>query len=97
MAKVKEDKVEKVSVPTMLYKYPGKTEEIHALGCFDYIIVDETEVDSFLEEGYFKTTVEAKDDYEAKEAESLKAENDDLKAKLAASTKPETKGAWGDK
>lgn len=92
MAKNKSEVV-KVGIPTMLYKYPGKTEEIHGLGCFDYLIVDESEVDSFLEEGYFKTTVAAKEAHENKEGESLKVENDDLKAKLAA-TESDKKSAW---
>jgi hypothetical protein len=41
----------------MLYKAGGK-HEIHG-GKFDYIVVDESEVEAKLKEGWFKTTPEA--------------------------------------
>lgn len=43
----------------MLYKYPG-IHELHG-DKFDYIVVDESEVDTKLKEGWFKTTPEAKE------------------------------------
>ena len=43
----------------MLYKEGGK-HKLHG-GNFDYTIVDELEVDQALEDGWFKTTTEAKE------------------------------------
>lgn len=44
--------------PTMLYKHPGK-HEIHG-DKFDYIIVDEEDIESAIADGWFRTTDEAK-------------------------------------
>lgn len=44
--------------PTMLYKHPGK-HKIHG-DSFDYVIVDESEVDAKLKEGWAKSTDDAK-------------------------------------
>lgn len=44
--------------PTMLYKHPGK-HKIHG-DSFDYVIVDESEVDAKLKGGWAKTTEDAK-------------------------------------
>lgn len=53
---------------TMLYQYPSviksnsKTKgfiDIRGVGRFDYIVVDESEVEACLKEGFFKTTAEA--------------------------------------
>lgn len=41
----------------MLYKHPGK-HELHG-DKFDYIVVDELEVDKALNDGWYKTTPEA--------------------------------------
>ena len=42
----------------MIYKYPGK-HAIHG-DRFDYMVVDEADVDAKLKEGWAKTTKEAK-------------------------------------
>jgi hypothetical protein len=44
--------------PTMLYKHPGQ-HKIHG-DSFDYVIVDESEVEAKLKEGWAKGTEEAK-------------------------------------
>jgi hypothetical protein len=44
--------------PTMLYKHPGK-HEIHESN-FDYIIVDQSDVEQAIKDGWFLTTDEAK-------------------------------------
>jgi len=47
--------------PTMLYKHPGK-HEIHGAS-FDYIIVDETEIEDAIKDGWSLTTDEAKNNF----------------------------------
>jgi predicted trehalose synthase len=47
--------------PTMLYKHPGK-HEIHGSN-FDYIIVDESDIEQAIKDGWFMTTDEAKDNF----------------------------------
>lgn len=56
-----------MKTPTMVLKYPGK----HQLqdGCYDWLIVDESEVDDALKEGWFRTKEEAKAAYEQPAAE----------------------------
>lgn len=46
----------------MLYKYPGP----HFLhdGMYDYLICHQNEMDKYLADGWFLTTVEAKEDFE---------------------------------
>ena len=44
--------------PTMLYKHPGK-HEIHDSN-FDFIIVDEIDIEKAIKDGWFLTTCEAK-------------------------------------
>ena len=44
--------------PTMLYKHPGQ-HEIHGSN-FDYIIVDESDIEQAIKDGWFLTTDEAK-------------------------------------
>lgn len=44
--------------PTMLYKHPGK-HQIHD-SAFDYIIVDESDIEQAIKDGWFLTTDEAK-------------------------------------
>ena len=53
---------------TMLYKYPSKNKgnfenkgvaKVDGVN-FDYLIVEEEQIDTFLKKGYFKTTSEAK-------------------------------------
>jgi predicted amino acid-binding ACT domain protein len=44
--------------PTMLYKHPGQ-HEIHGSN-FDYIIVDEVDIEQAIKDGWFLTTDEAK-------------------------------------
>jgi len=44
--------------PTMLYKHPGK-HEIHG-STFDYIIVDEVDIEQAIKNGWFLNTDEAK-------------------------------------
>jgi len=46
----------------MLYK-PNGSHKIHG-GMFDYIIVDDSEVDTALSDGWFRTTTEAKESVE---------------------------------
>jgi hypothetical protein len=53
--------------PTMLYKYPGK-HEIHG-STFDYIIVDESEIDDALKLGWHRSTDEAKNNSPASRSE----------------------------
>jgi len=53
----------------MLYKGNGKT-KLHSV-MVDYIVIDEEEVESLLEDGYFKTPIEAD------EAANDKVESDD--------------------
>ena len=43
----------------MLYRYPGP-HKLHGDN-FDYIIVDESEIEETIEEGWFLTTTEAKE------------------------------------
>lgn len=47
--------------PTMLYKHPGQ-HEIHG-STFDYIIVDESDVEQAIKDGWFLTTDEAKNSF----------------------------------
>jgi len=64
---------------TMLYKAPGP-HEIHG-GHFDYIIVDADEegaVDAAKESGWFETTPEAKEAYDATKAAEVKLPPNDL-------------------
>jgi len=42
---------------TMLYKHPGK-HDIHG-DKFDYVVVPSQDVDSFVDDGWFKTTADA--------------------------------------
>ena len=51
----------------MLYKHPGK-HKLHD-DKFDYIVVDEDEVESSLKDGWYKTTPEAKKNSNVIEAE----------------------------
>lgn len=76
---------------TMLYKCPGP-HDIHG-GNFDYIIVDDDQIDDALEDGWHLTTPEAKqarDDALASEASAIQAllENDAAKLLSDASTPP---------
>lgn len=52
-----------MKTPTMVLKYPGK----HQLqdGLYDWLIVDESEVEEALKEGWFRTKEEAKAAHEA--------------------------------
>ena len=64
---------------TMLYKAPGPY-EIHG-GHFDYIIVDADEegaIDSAKAAGWFETTPEAKEAYDATKAAEVKLPADNL-------------------
>jgi hypothetical protein len=47
--------------PTMLYKHPGQ-HEIHGNN-FDYIIVDESDIEQAIKDGWFLTTDEAKSSF----------------------------------
>jgi hypothetical protein len=47
--------------PTMLYKHPGQ-HEIHGAS-FDYIIVDESDIEQAVKDGWFLTTNEAKSNF----------------------------------
>jgi hypothetical protein len=47
--------------PTMLYKHPGQ-HEIHGSN-FDYIIVDESDIEQAIKDGWFLTTEEAKSSF----------------------------------
>ena len=51
-----------MKTPTMVLKYPGKHQ--FQDGSYDYQIVDESEVDAALSEGWFRTKEEAKAAYE---------------------------------
>lgn len=59
--------------PTMLYRCPG----IHAIhgGKFDYTIVAEADVESALADGWFLTTTEAKEAFEAAKAPAAPADD----------------------
>ncbi len=60
----------------MLYKKPGK-HKIHG-DTFDYVVVNEADVEASIDNGWHKTTTEAKEAYEDKD---VKREN--LTAKAA--------------
>lgn len=65
--------------PTMLYKAPGPY-EIHG-GHFDYIIVDADEngaIDAAKEAGWFETTTEAKEAFDAVKTAEVKLPPNDL-------------------
>ena len=52
-----------MKTPTMVLKYPGKHQ--FQDGSYDYQIVDESDVDAALAEGWFRTKEEAKQAYKA--------------------------------
>ncbi len=60
----------------MLYKKPGK-HKMHG-DTFSYVVIDESEVEASINDGWHKTTTEAKEAYEDKD---VKREN--LTAKAA--------------
>lgn len=64
--------------PTMLYKSPGP-HEIHG-GHFDYITVDEDEIEDALADGWHLTTPDAKAAHEAAKAEAAEASKGDTGA-----------------
>lgn len=78
---------------TMLYKFPG-SQEIHG-GHFDYIIVEEDEIEAKQAEGWSLTTTEAKAAHEAAvqaEQAAKEAEAERLAAlALNDETKPPTR------
>lgn len=67
---------------TMLYKYPG-TQEIHG-DLFDYVIVDDEQIDATLADGWSLTTPDAKLAHVAKVTAELAAKEE--AAELAASS-----------
>ncbi len=59
----------------MLYKHPGK-HEIHGSN-FDYIIVDESDIEQAIKDGWFLTTDEAKADF-SDELETIDATKEEM-------------------
>ena len=77
----------------MLYK-EGGPHKFHG-GNFDYIIVDELEVDKSLEDGWFLTTTEAKEAGEPKDntpptRDEMEAKAKELEIRFPANIKDET-------
>ncbi len=60
---------------TMLYKHPGQ-HEIHGSN-FDYIIVDESDVEQSIKDGWFLTTDEAKNSF-SKVSDSTDATKEEM-------------------
>ena len=52
-----------MKTPTMVLRFPGKHQ--FQDGCYDWLIVDESEVEAALKDGWYRTKEEAKAAYEA--------------------------------